>query len=160
MKNDCDDGYGKSSQAVCDILRDEKKTTKDWDGVFVLYKWFNTANTYLKTLTPRGIGGIVFFLFFFIDYTVDSTSISAFSFILFFSPIVQILQVAPSTCTRWAWSIVIILNLLCSFEEKNYVVIRDSCDNMYKTASYIHFACFVKLCEIKNCILYTFCLFS
>lgn len=62
----------------------KKKTTKDWDGVFVLYKWFNTANTYLKTLTPRGIGGIVFFLFFFIDYTVDSTSISAFSFILFF----------------------------------------------------------------------------
>lgn len=83
------------------ISCDEKKLQKTGDGVFVLYKWFNTADTCLNidASTYRWYFSflfhwlhsrqyIYFCLFFF------------FSFFYYTSPT----KVVPSTRTRWSWS--------------------------------------------------------
>lgn len=148
--------YEKSSQVVHDILCDEKKK-KNYRRLGMGFSFYTNdliLRIHIWTLTPQGIGGI--FLFFFINYTVDSTSIFAFFLRPFFytSPT----KVVPPTRTRWSWSIVIILNnFIMQLRRKSYVVIRDSYDSIYKCMLYTFCLFYIKVKRfIKNCILYTF----
>ena len=103
-----------------------KKTTKDWDGIYVLYKWFNTANTYLNIDASR-----YRWYFFSFSLTTQSTVHLFLPFPFFF-----VYCTSPTSCSfnvykKWSYlSLLSWIILLCSFEEKKLRYKRDSCDNI------------------------------